>query len=400
MTQSGSWPPSVPANWTTCRAQYVLQPVWREPLEDDEIVTAFRDGQVTLRRNRRQEGFTNALKEIGYQHISQGDLVIHSMDGGFGAIGVSDSDGKASPVVHAYRSDDCNLEFLAYYLRAATAAGWIAANGKGIRERSTQFDRAALAKLEISFPLKPTQRAIADYLDRETSEIDAMIGKLDELAETLNARRSAMIQGETVNRTAVFTRLKFCADVSLGKTVQGTQKHDRESYVNYVRAASIQPYGLELDDQRMWMSDDELSKYDLRAADVLIVEGGGGYGRSVVLEDDMPNWGFQNHVIRVRPHPDSDGRFLNYCIKGHFTAGLIDIIVGGATIPALSSQKARELPVPHLSHSEQTRIANHLDEITDQIEVMMAKVAKFKSLLVERRAALIADVVTGQKEVA
>ena len=56
----------------------------------------FRDGQVTLRSNRREDGFTNAVKEIGYQHIAKGDLVVHAMDGGFGAIGVSDSAGKAS----------------------------------------------------------------------------------------------------------------------------------------------------------------------------------------------------------------------------------------------------------------------------------------------------------------
>mgnify|MGYP006188286709 CR=1 FL=1 len=36
----------------------------RKPLVDDDIVTCFRDGQVTLRKNRRTEGFTNALKEL------------------------------------------------------------------------------------------------------------------------------------------------------------------------------------------------------------------------------------------------------------------------------------------------------------------------------------------------
>ena len=70
----------------------------RKVNEEDQIVTCFRDGQVTLRANRRTEGFTNALKEHGYQGIRKGDLVIHAMDAFAGAIGISDSDGKATPV--------------------------------------------------------------------------------------------------------------------------------------------------------------------------------------------------------------------------------------------------------------------------------------------------------------
>lgn len=40
-----------------------------------------------------------------------------------------------------------------------------------------------------------------------------------------------------------------------------------------------------------------------------------------------------------------------------------------------------------------------LDEVTGRIDAMLAKVAELKALLVERRAALITDVVTGRKKV-
>ncbi|MDE8649487.1 type I restriction endonuclease subunit S [Rhodococcus qingshengii] len=262
------------------------------------------------------------------------------------------------------------------------------------------FTAEKVARFRIPFHEPADRRRIADFLDHETREIDAMLSRMDELVASLRERKADVIQRATVNRDGVFTRLKFRADVSLGKTVQGARKRDDESFVNYVRAASIQHHGLELDDQRMWMTDDELVKYDLRTGDVLIVEGGAGYGRSVVLEADMPGWGFQNHVIRVRPRRDADGRFLNYCVKGHYAAGLIDVMVDGATIPALSSEKARELPIPDLDVEEQTEIANHLDEATARVDAMLDKVAELRALLVERRAALITDVVTGRKEVA
>ena len=65
---------------------------------DDGVVTCFRDGVVTLRKNRRLSGFTEAIFEFGYQGVQKGDLVIHAMDAFAGAIGVSDSDGKSTPV--------------------------------------------------------------------------------------------------------------------------------------------------------------------------------------------------------------------------------------------------------------------------------------------------------------
>ena len=226
-----------------------------------------------------------------------------------------------------------------------------------------------------------------------------MLAKLEVLNEALNIRRASVIERETIARSGRLTRLKFCANLSLGKTLQGARKSDRETLVNYVRAASIQPHGLELDDQRMWMTQEELQKYDLRLGDILIVEGGAA-GRSVYLEKDIPGWGFQNHVIRVRPDERHDGRFLNYCIKGHYAGGLIDILADGATIPGLSSDKAKNLPIPDMSLDEQQRIADHLDEVTGRIDAMLTKIDEFKAILAERRAALISDVVTGRKKAA
>lgn len=111
-----------------------------------------------------------------------------------------------------------------------------------------------------------TQHEIADYLDCEIGEIDAMLAKLEALDESLNLRRASVVEWETIARSRGVTRLKFCADISLGKTFQGVRKSDHETLVNYVRAASIQPHGLELDDQRMWMTREEQRKYDLKKA--------------------------------------------------------------------------------------------------------------------------------------
>ena len=84
------WIGEIPSDWSIEKAKWIFSRAERPVRKEDEIVTCFRDGEVTLRSNRRTEGFTNALKEHGYQGIRKGDLVIHAMDAFAGAIGVSE----------------------------------------------------------------------------------------------------------------------------------------------------------------------------------------------------------------------------------------------------------------------------------------------------------------------
>jgi len=133
--------PEIPESWEMKKAKWLFREEKRPVRKEDDIITCFRDGQVTLRKNRRTEGFTNATQENGYQGIRKGDLVIHNMDAFAGAIGVSDSDGKSTPVyaVCTPKREGINPFFYAYLLRNLAYSGFILSLAKGIRERSTDF---------------------------------------------------------------------------------------------------------------------------------------------------------------------------------------------------------------------------------------------------------------------
>lgn len=87
MDSGVQWIGKMPRHWKCIRGKYILRYIQKPIKEDDGVITCFRDGEVTLRSNRREEGFTMADKEIGYQGIDAGDLVVHGMDGFAGAIG-------------------------------------------------------------------------------------------------------------------------------------------------------------------------------------------------------------------------------------------------------------------------------------------------------------------------
>lgn len=330
--------------------------------------------------------------------FEKGDVLFGKLRPYLAKYWLADREGVAGGDIHVYRPrKGVDSRYLAYIVGSRNFIRYAVAASKGVK--MPRIEWMSLRQYGVNWYDERTQHEIADYLDCEIGEIDAMLAKLEALDESLNLRRASVVEWETIARSRGVTRLKFCADISLGKTFQGVRKSDHETLVNYVRAASIQPHGLELDDQRMWMTREEQRKYDLKKGDVLVVEGGAGFGRSVHLAQDMPGWGFQNHVIRARPDQHHDGRFLNYCVKGHYSSGLIGLLADGATIPGLSSDKAKNLPIPDMSLEEQERIADHLDEVTGKIDAMLATIDELKALLVERRAALITDVVTGRKQV-
>ena len=191
------WIGSIPADWQLEKAKWLFTKADRPIRKDDEIVTCFRDGQVTLRKNRRTDGFTNALKEHGYQGIRKGDLVIHAMDAFAGAIGVSDSDGKSTPVYAACiprRCETVNPYFYAYYMRDLALSGLIVSLAKGIRERSTDFRFNDFSNLTLPLPNYDQQTLIANFLDQKTAQIDAAIAIKEQQIELLKERKKIIIQ--------------------------------------------------------------------------------------------------------------------------------------------------------------------------------------------------------------
>ena len=164
----------IPKNWEIKKGKFVFRYIQKPVLSTDDVITCFRDGQVTLRSNRREEGFTVSEKEIGYQGIDVGDLVVHGMDGFAGAIGISDSRGKASPVLNVLDTD-YSKKYYMYLLRTMAYYGVFEALSTGIRVRTCDTNWGKLREIFYIVPPKEEQIEIARYLDEKCAEIDSII---------------------------------------------------------------------------------------------------------------------------------------------------------------------------------------------------------------------------------
>ena len=188
------WVPVIPDHWETKRAKSLFKKMERPVSDSDEVVTCFRDGTVTLRRNRRESGFTESLKEIGYQGIRPRDLVIHAMDAFAGAIGVSDSAGKGTPVYSVCTPiGEANPHFYARVLREMSRNNWIECLAKGIRERSSDFRFTEFSAQVLPVPPPDEQAGIVRFLNQADDQIQRYITGKERLIALLEEERQALI---------------------------------------------------------------------------------------------------------------------------------------------------------------------------------------------------------------
>lgn len=241
------------------------------------------------------------------------------------------------------------------------------------------------------------QRAIADYLDRETGEIDAMIAKMDELADALGVRRSKAVAEyvECQCEGAPMLPLGVASPFTTGATPptkNGKYFGEGFAWANISdlgpktidkTAKSITPEGFAAASfGPMAQSGDLLFSFKLSVGTVSIAA-------APMLTNEA--------IATFRPNGSLDMRFAYYMLPLYLSKAANVNIYGAPLLNGGIMNRAR-VPVP--LREEQRRIADHLDEVTGKIDVMLAKVAELKSLLIERRAALITDVVTGRKKVA
>lgn len=199
------WAGTIPAHWEVKRAKFLFRQS-SLPVKDGEgVVTAFRDGQVTLRENRRSEGFTFAILEVGYQGVRKGQLVLHSMDAFAGAIGISESDGKCSPeyIVCDPLSLDVIPEYYSPCLREMSRQKFIEVSCQAVRERAPRIRFSTFAEMWLPVPPREEQLAIAAHVKLSRQRYDDYIRTVQKSLGIHREYRTALISAAVTGKIDV-----------------------------------------------------------------------------------------------------------------------------------------------------------------------------------------------------
>lgn len=390
------WLGPIPEHWNTSRLKNLFCLAKRLPEEGDEIVTAFRDGEVTLRSNRRVDGFTNAIQEHGYQRVLKGDLVIHAMDAFAGAIGVSDSNGKSTPVYSVCTPKRSTINPLYYgrLMRHMALSGYINSLSRGIRERSTEFRWNEASNVILVVPPAAEQMRITEFLERETAKIDALVAEQLQLIELLKEKRQAIISHAVVKGLNRNARMKSSGIEWIGDVPAHWK-------VTVIKRFSILQRGYDLTDaERTEGPYPVVTSGGISGTHGSFMTRGpgvvtgryGSTGRLFYIEGDF--WP-HNTSLYVSNFNGNSPRFVWYSLQ------TVDFAAHSAkaAVPGIDRNDIHVLPVAVPPVSEQSTIVAYLESETARLDTLTAEAQRAIDLLQERRTALISAAVTGQIDV-
>ncbi|MCR8724111.1 restriction endonuclease subunit S [Frigidibacter sp. ROC022] len=206
MKDSGiDWIGKIPAHWEVRRFKYLFMQSRLPVRPNDGVVTCFRDGQVTLRSNRRLEGYTEAIIEGGYQGIRKGQLVLNSMDAFEGAIGVSDSDGKCTPeyVICDPIGHNLSQHYFAYLLREMALARYIQVICNAVRQRAVRIRYNNLAQHFMIVPPHSEQLAIVGFIEDAKGRFEAAISIKEQQIAALREYKASLIDAAVTGKIRV-----------------------------------------------------------------------------------------------------------------------------------------------------------------------------------------------------
>lgn len=408
------WLKPIPSHWEEIRGKNLYRKESRTPREQDDIVTCFRDGQVTLRKNRRTEGFTESLKEIGYQGVRKGDLVIHVMDAFAGSIGVSDSDGKSTPVYSVCTAKgDTNNYYYGYLLREMARTGYIQSLYRGIRERSSDFRFDVFAAQTYPVPPREEQDQIVRYLDWQTSKINKLIHGYQRQIKLLKERRQSIIDTATTHGidgvelkdsgTHWLTKIPMNWEMVYSKKLFSERKD--KAFPGDEQLTSSQKYGI-ISQREFMEREGRRVTVVMTGNDILKHVGKGDFVISMRsfqggLEYSYVEGKISSAYVMLIPRKEKVyDEYFRWLLKSRLyikaLQGTSDLVRDGQ---ALRYANFAKVPLPIVPLDEQRRIADYIQKETIKIDNAIPKIQRQIDLLREYRTRLISDVVTGQMDV-
>lgn len=252
--------------------------------------------------------------------------------------------------------------------------------------------------VELWVPGVDEQRAIADYLDRETARIDTLIDEQQRLIDLLRERRVAAI-ASAVGGGRPLVPLVRCMlsqvdyrGATPRKTDVGVQlvtaRNVRQGWIDYETSQEFVDPGEYESVMRRGFPEvgDILFTMEAPLGNVALVD-----RTDIALAQRVIKWSV-NRVV-------ADPAYLVYAIMDDSFQHQLRLRGTGSTAQGIKASKLPELQIPLPPLDVQGRIVEYLDEQTARIDELVAEAERFIELLRERRSALITAAVSGQIDV-
>lgn len=307
-------------------------------------------------------------------------------------------------------SNNRYLDYIEYISRGSTRA---------------RISRSMLGDLGFVAPPLPEQQAIADFLDRKTSQIDALIEKKQRQIDLLQEQRTALINytvtkglnpdvhmkdsgvewlGEIPSHWIV-SKLKYVCYVSDGnhgeEYPEETDFTDEANGVPFIRVTEFEGFDITRNGILYITKEknESMRKGGLQENDILFVNRG-SIGKMALVSKEFEGANLNSQIAYFRvTSPKMNYKYLLYFLYSGTFQKMISSLIHGGALQQLPLKRIIGLEVLCPPLEDQIEIVNYLEKITTKADLSIKSISKEIELVQEYRTALISEAVTGKIDV-
>lgn len=315
-----------------------------------------------------------------------------------------------------------SAQFIYYFTQSSSYRNWLTSSF--IQSTIQNISADKYANLALAVPSLAEQQSIVEFLDGETSKIDALITKKERLIELLKEKRSAVISHavtkgldpdvemkdsglewlENIPRHWQVWKLKQISSIKGRIGFRGYTSADQVDEGNgalTLGATQISSDGhIDLSNPTYlsWEKYYESPEIMTHRGDILIVQRGSTCGKAGIISGDIGPATINPSLVLLRS-TETDSRFLFYILSSIYIQSMLKCLLSSTAIPMLSQNQIGNLSACLPGNEEIAQIVNYVDLETRRLDRLIAKVTAAIEKLREYRTALIAAAVTGKIDV-
>ena len=427
------WMERIPAHWEVVRLRYLAdEPLAyganEEALEDDPSFPRFvRITDINEDGSLRPDTFKSLPPHIAQPFLlREGDILLARSGATVGKAFIYRSEwGEACFAGYLIRFR-CNLDLLLPdFLYAFTQSDmyWSQVREGTIQATIQNFSAEKYGDVLMPWPPLVEQRAIANYLNRETAKLDALIAAKERLLDLLAEKRRALIthavtRGLDANAPMRDSGVEWLGEIPEHWTVErlrfhlnrieqgGTPKSEtipaQENEWGVLKVGAVNAWRFNPDENKRLTSGVEPEpKHEIKSGDVLISRANTTelLGSAAIVRKVRPRLLLSDKIYRLvfansKLLPDYLVVFLR-SVAGRYEFER-DATGTSSSMQNIEQDSVRNVWIPVPPLSEQRAIVACIETETDKLDALAASAEHTVELLHERRAALIAAAVSGK----
>jgi type I restriction enzyme S subunit len=326
----------------------------------------------------------------------------------------------AQNIVALRTASHCSPMFLLFWLRSMAARESMLATNKDSILDSIKISDFVQSRLYL--PELSEQEKIANFLDHETSKIDILIEKQQQLIKLLKEKRQAVIShavtkglnpnapmcdsgvewlGEVPEHWAV-AQLKFNT-LQMQTGPFGSQLHAEDYVIGGVPL--INPAhmieGNLSPDPKVTVDDEtqeRLKRHKLSEGEIIFARRG-ELGRCAIVTKEQNGWLCGTGSLKAKLNKKLIPEYAYLLITSDGVVSELSLESKGSTMDNLNTETLGRVRMPVPPENEQNQILEYVENISGKYKYLINSAVKAINLIHERRTALISAAVTGKIDV-